>query len=238
MSVGAVSGRLTPDAFLSERLGCHAFALASGAEATLSAQDLPHAPAFVTAKVNADDTLSLARLQDLGFRVVDAALTFEGPARAAPAPSGIRAAVAGDRSAVMAIAGTAFRYSRFHLDPHVPNAVADAVKADWAGNFFSGERGTGMLVASGDEGAAARGFLLYIRQPDGRLIVDLIAVAPSAARRGLGGALMQAALGLAAPNPLVVGTQAANRASCRLYERIGLRFSRAQFVLHYHGRPV
>ena len=71
-------------------------------------------------------------------------------------------------------------------------------------------------------------------------MIDLIAVHPAHARKGHARAM----IGLAAlkgtgagqlPRGMVVGTQAANIASIRLYESLGFRLSDSKFVLHHGG---
>lgn len=227
-----------PDPWLSGLLGRPALNLVKSDQpsgdwkARLAAEDL-----FVSAKVAADKIAEASLLQDIGFRMIDTALTFEG----APAPTvdpRVRFARPEDRAAVVRIAGTSFVHNRFHLDPLVPDALANKIKAAWAENFFTGARGGGMVVAE-QEGAVV-GFLLLLWADD-VLVIDLIAVAPQAARRGLAGAM----IGFAAsngsgdvrrPQAMRVGTQAVNVPSVRLYESLGLRLTQAQLVLHHHGR--
>jgi GNAT superfamily N-acetyltransferase len=139
---------------------------------------------------------------------------------------------------VEAIAGSAFRYSRFHLDPQIPKSLADKVKAVWAGNWFAGQRGDGMVVAE-DAGQVA-GFLQLLWSGEQCLVIDLVAVRPQSARKGLSRAM----IGFAQANGtgdarraagMIVGTQAANVPSVRLYESLGFRLRQTKFVLHHHG---
>ena len=195
---------------------------------------------FATAKVAAVETAEAEALQSFGFRVVDTALSFEAESLSAPERTeGVRFARPGDRAAVEAIAGSAFRFSRFHLDPHLPRALADKVKAGWAGNWFSGARGDGMIVAEDAQGTVA-GFLQLIWGSGERLVIDLVAVRADRARRGLARAMIGHAQahgtdGSRRPRGMIVGTQAANVASLRLYESMGFRLRDAKFVLHHHG---
>ena len=230
-----------PDPWLTGILDRPAFrvdgadAPSSGWMARLKSDDL-----FVTAKVGADQVAESSLLQDLGFRTIDAALTFEASALTAPAGDPrVRFARAEDRVAVEQLAGSAFVFSRFHLDPAIPTWLAHRVKAAWAGNFFAGKRGDGMVVA--EHAGVVAGFLQLLWSPGDVLTIDLIAVAPGSARSGLARAM----IGFAAvngvgdqrrPRGFRVGTQAANTPSVRLYESLGFRLSQAQFVLHHHGR--
>ena len=230
-----------PDAWLAGILDRPAFRVdgvdtpSSGWKTRLRSDDL-----FVTAKLGADRVADASLLQDLGFRTIDAALTFEASAVTAPAVDPrVRFARAGDRAAVAQLAGSAFVFSRFHLDPAIPTWLAHRVKAAWADNFFAGKRGDGMVVA--EHAGVVAGFLQLLWSPSDVLTIDLIAVAPRSARSGLARAM----IGFAAvngvgdrrrPRGFRVGTQAANIPSVRLYESLGFRLSQAQFVLHHHGR--
>lgn len=194
---------------------------------------------FATAKLSAADTSSVNALESFGFRVVDTALSFDADAVVSVDPdSRVRFARADDAHEVEAVAGAAFRFSRFHLDRAIPVDLAHRMKAEWAANWFRGTRGDGMIVAE-DAGRVA-GFLQLLWSRDGRLVIDLIGVAAGSRARGLARAM----IGLAArqgtgdsrrPNGLRVGTQAANVPSVRLYESLGFRLSDSQYVLHFHG---
>jgi ribosomal protein S18 acetylase RimI-like enzyme len=231
-----------PDPWLTRGLGRRALRARpaagpgdAGARAALAAE-----PVFVTAKIPAAAVADGVALQDMGFRVIDAALRFAGPApRAAGDARGVRAAVPSDRAAVEALARTAFTTSRFHLDPAFPRSLAADVKAAWAGNFFAGARGDLLFVAPGDGGLA--GFLLALRH-GADWVVDLIAVDPAARGRGVGrrlmAALAAAPIDTAAPARVIAGTQAANAPALAFYGRLGLAVERAEFVLHHHGRAA
>lgn len=228
---------LVEDPWLGAVLGRRAWNAAPGGAAPLS--ELSKAGAqFATAKIDCADTGAALELQDAGFRVVDTALTFEAARADAPGASpGVRFARPGDRGAVEGIAGRAFRYSRFHLDPRLPGALADRVKVAWAGNWFAGARGDGMVLAE-DAGAVA-GFLQLLWN-GGTLVIDLVAVRPESARKGLARAMIGFAQANGTgdarrPAGLRVGTQAANAPSVGLYESLGFRLRGAKFVLHHHG---
>jgi len=193
---------------------------------------------FATAKVPTRDVGRVVELQDLGFRVVDTALIFTRGAWSGTPERGPRYARPEDRDAVTAIAERAFLYSRFHLDPAIPKAVADRIKAAWAENYFCGARGDAMVTV--EIGSQLAGFLQLLRGSNGVLIIDLIAVDPVHARKGLGRSMITFAMsnGLGdgkKPASIVVGTQAANVPSVNLYEGLGFRLNSAQLVLHHHG---
>jgi ribosomal protein S18 acetylase RimI-like enzyme len=231
--------RLERDPWLSDVLERPAWRVIDGGAGAPLADLLAGRPQFATAKLPAASTPDVHALESFGFRTVDAALTFTAEAVAAPSQSApVRFASAADREAVEAIAGRSFRFSRFHLDPALPAVLAHRVKARWAGNWFAGARGDGMVVA--EEAGRVAGFLQLLWAKDGRLVIDLIAVDEASRGRGLATAM----IGFAAahgtgdarrPAGMTVGTQAANVASVRLYESLGFRLRDAQFVLHHHG---
>ena len=229
-----------PDPWLSGIIGRSALRLATTTEAPMGdwKKRLKSDDLFVTAKLPADQVAEANFLQDLGFHIIDTALTFETPRLSAGrSDRNVRFAHASDREAVARLAGTAFVYSRFHLDPALPKALANKVKAAWASNFFAGRRGDGMVVAERD--GVLAGFLQLLWAGP-VLVIDLIAVSPQAARQGHARAMIAFAAANGTgdarrPAGFRVGTQAANAPSVRLYESLGFRFKNARFVLHHHG---
>ncbi len=191
---------------------------------------------FADCKVPTDFLAGVQYLEKRGFSLVDTNLTFEKPRTNARKENQIktaRLATPQDKKAVMELARTGFKYSRFHLDPEIPKEVADTVKAEWAGNFFIGKRGEQMVVSE-REGKII-GFLQLLK-PDGKaLIIDLIAVAPEARGQGIACEMIQFVETQNSKADLVrVGTQVANVPSIRLYEKLGFRHSSSSYVFHYH----
>jgi ribosomal protein S18 acetylase RimI-like enzyme len=210
-------------------------AVAPGEEAQ-AARALESIGGFAYSRVPTADVGLVQQLEDTGFRLVDAGITLETEAirGAADAPSAVRNARAADATAVADVARSAFRFSRFHLDPRIPGGLADEIKAQWAGNFFRGGRGDYMVVA--ERGGELAGFLQLLSAPGRVLTIDLIAVAEAHRGAGLAKAMIRfAARECGAPARLRVGTQAANVASLRLYERLGFAVAATSFVLHRHA---
>lgn len=240
MPAGATDA-LAPDPWLGAQLGCPAYRVGETGD--------PHAvralqpPCFAYGKVHVDHLDRVHRFESAGFRLTDTNVTFEKacvPHDTPPSDHGfgapVRDARTDDEDAVAAIAGTAFRWTRFHRDPAVSNACADAIKAAWVRSFFHGQRGDACLVAEYDGGIA--GFLLALVTAE-VVTTDLIAVAPQVQRRGIAQALMRA-LERRHPNARVfrVGTQLANLPSLGLYERLGYRVAGATYVFHLHRTTV
>lgn len=237
MNAVAAAPFLAPDAWLSQALGVPAFAV----RLPLLRDELARLPdgTFCFAKVAEGDAASL---KSAGFRLVDTQVTLERGADPVPAAPRIevRRAEPHDRSAVLDIAGSCFRFSRFHQDPRIGLKSAHAIKRAWAANCLEGKRGEEVLVALQQDRPA--GFLAVLLAQDAA-IIDLIGVATQSQRRGIGAALVDAFIarwrGRAAR--LRVGTQAANTASLRLYESRGFRETARTGVWHAHlrgGRPA
>jgi ribosomal protein S18 acetylase RimI-like enzyme len=190
-------------------------------------------PVFLYGKLPTDRLAAVARLEELGFHLVDTNVTFERTAAGLGGLPGMTRPVRpADRDAVVAIAASSFAYSRLHLDPAIPRAVADRSRAEWAGNFFAGSRGDHMLVAESD--GAVAGFAQLLGPLDGAVTIDLIGVAAPFRRRGIAGALIAASAGIAGTRTLRVGTQIANTPSLRLYQACGFGVVASHYVLHYH----
>ena len=235
----AAGFRLETDSWLGGILGRPAFIVSAGASGAPVADLARSKGHFATAKIAAADVRAVEALEALGFRAVDVALTFDAEhLDVAAGGAQVRFAEPGDRDAVVAIAGSAFRFSRFHLDPNLPKALAHKIKGEWAANWFNGKRGDGMVVA--EEAGAVVGFLQLRWAQDRRLMIDLIAVHPQHERRGharamIGFAALKGTGAGQLPRGMVVGTQAANVGSIRLYESLGFRLRDSKFVLHHHG---
>jgi ribosomal protein S18 acetylase RimI-like enzyme len=136
-----------------------------------------------------------------------------------------------EAAAVLAIAGSAFRYSRFHLDPLVGLDLAHHVKREWIANYVRRVRGEPLLIARAN--GRVVGFLAPI-VAHGTAVIDLVAVAPEANGRGVGSALCAAFSMRYRGMPRIVGTQIANVPSIRMYTKLGFALSKSAYVLHLH----
>ncbi len=245
-----MSWQLRPDPWLAGLLGrraCRAEFLPGGALDPFPApQALRQAleaqgPAFAYARVGADLPATWRFLEQAGFRLVEASLVLEKPCDPdAPDVAGVAVSEAApdDGPAVARLAEAAFRYSRFHADPDIPDATAAAVKRAWVENYFAGGRGDTMAVARIDGKVA--GFLLVVRAKE-TAVIDLIAVDAACRRRGAGAAMIawvQRTLADRASR-LRVATQTANLPALRLYARSGMLPVDAAYALHFHhGTPL
>jgi len=196
--------------------------------------ELVRMPGFYFAKVATDRVADVRTLTSAGFAVIDTAVTFELTHEVEVKTAiEVRECSDADGEAVLAIAGSAFRYSRFHLDPQVPLEVAHHVKREWIANYVRKQRGDALLVAH-FKGKPA-GFLAALVS-HGTAAIDLVAVAPDAHGQGIGSALCAAFAQRYAGMPRIVGTQVVNVPSIRMYTKLGYELARSQYVLHLH-RP-
>lgn len=146
----------------------------------------------------------------------------------------IRFAEPRDEAGTVILAKHCFFFSRFHLDPCIPDETADTIKAQWAGNYFRGKRGDLMIVALKD--GVVSGFLQLLRQGS-TLVIDLIGVHKEHCRLGIGGMLIEyAEVQCKDFKMLQVGTQIANAPSLRFYEKYGFLMVGSSYVFHFHGR--
>lgn len=142
-----------------------------------------------------------------------------------------------DHEKVLDIAGSCFRYSRFHLDPAVPQKTAHQIKRQWIANYIRKERGESLWVAFKEEHPV--GFLAVIAsESNGKRIhtIDLVGVSTDFQRRGIGQALVAFFVEhyKGRSDFLQVGTQGANIPSLRLYQKAGFSVTRTQYVMHMH----
>ena len=203
------------------------------------------AAGLYVARLPATDVAGAGQLTSSGFRVVETRLGFsrpiewplEGDGDEVASGVSVTAFDASWRDEVLDIAGSCFRYSRFHVDPGVGKAPADRVKREWIRSYVEGRRGDRLLVAC-DRGTPV-GFaamLLKAGAPRPAAVIDLIGIHAGAQRRGIGRHLIRSAASAYASScaSLEVGTQACNVPSIRLYERMGFRLADSAFMLHLH----
>lgn len=193
--------------------------------------------AMYFARVAPDRVDQVRALATAGFYVVDTNITLRRGQSGAIIDRGadiiVSDATERDHGAALDIAESAFRYSRFHLDPLLTKAEADRIKREWVRSYVEGRRGERLMVARQD--GEVVGFNAVLASGRVRTI-DLIAVRVDAQGRGVGSAMIAAFLS-SYPDAerFEVGTQAANVRSLALYEHFGFRIARTQLVMHLHS---
>ena len=226
---------IVADQWLGERLGVPAYTVAPADAAELSARAESGETAFYQARVDCRRTDEAIALAAAGMRVVDVNLTLERRPGLEDAAASWTIAEAGDDDwdALLDIAGSAFRCSRFHLDPDIGEDTADAIKRSWMESYRDRKRGDHVLVARQGAGPPA-GFIAVIAEPATH-VIDLVAVSADARGRGAGRALTCAFVDRAHALDVTtvrVGTQAANVPATSLYERLRFTLSASAYNLH------
>jgi ribosomal protein S18 acetylase RimI-like enzyme len=174
---------------------------------------------------------------DTGFRLVERLITYQRDLNhPAPGPSEpVRMAKETDIDGCAEIAQHAFSHDRYHADPMTKHVAAD-IKAAWTRNDLAGRADT-CFVAERDQVVA--GFNLCLLR-DEVAVIDLIATAPNAQRRGVGRDLVRAALRhyIGRATTMRVGTQASNEASLALYESEGFQMVSRQSTFHLSAKAI
>lgn len=229
--------KIETDNWLAGILGCNAYRVGLPQGGPVSVPE-KLAPGFYFAKVSTRQVEGVRALSAAGFYVVDVNTTFERtPDASLPVDVLVRDFQPEDTDAILEIAGSCFVYSRFHLDPLVPDEIAHRIKREWIANYARGARGDRLMVAELDGKPA--GFLAVLAAKVGERparVIDLVGVGKEFQGRGAGRALTQAFIRDYAGkcDILRVGTQAANIPSMRLYENCGFRMAETAYVLHAH----
>lgn len=160
-------------------------------------------------------------LQAAGFQPVETLVTLAHALADVPDVANSNVAVGKQDDAEMCatIGAEALVSSRYNADPRIDPLRAAALKAQWVRNAFAGRADAIYCTHAGGQ---VTGFNLLLSRGEDA-IIDLIAVAPSAQRRGYGRQLVQAGLAhyAARAKRMLVGTQAVNTASLALYLALG-----------------
>jgi len=196
---------------------------------------------FFYTKVDCSNVSNLRAFENSGFKIIEENITLgkEGGDSDQKDPFRhrqqyeIRWAQDEDRKFIEKIAQSSFSHDRFHQDPNIDNSLADEIKRQWAGNFFSGKRGDAMIVSTANNRPVAFLLLLLAKKHS---VIDLIAVSKEHRKKGLSKQMISYAMReLSDWNRWLVGTQSTNVPSVRLYESLGYQTMGSQYVLHRHS---
>ena len=222
------------DEWLSKILGRNVWNLVLEGDFRRKVFDLVNS-GFAYSKVDVEDLERIAFLEYLGFNLVETNVVFErraNPSLCFGAHREMRFAEERDSEAVKGIARNSFRYSRFHLDPIIPNELANRIKAEWVGNYFEGKRGDKMIVAVVN--GEVVGFLLLFFEREKSFVIDLIAVGKEFRNRGIAQSMVAYIAYDCGPIEIRTGTQIVNLPSVRFYEKNGFRMVGASYTFHLH----
>jgi dTDP-4-amino-4,6-dideoxy-D-galactose acyltransferase len=139
---------------------------------------------------------------------------------------------------VVRLAVAAGTYSRFRLDPRIPEESFERLYETWIVRSVLGDLADAVLIAGRGTGRDDPAGLITVSLAGGEGSIGLIAVDESARGQGVGSNLIHAAhrwlLGRGARSVKVV-TQLDNRKACRLYEKCG--YTHAELLHVYHFWP-
>ncbi|MGH3102481.1 MAG: GNAT family N-acetyltransferase [Gaiellaceae bacterium] len=168
-----------------------------------------------------------------GFRLMDVRVELARPAEAGGEHAAVRPFNPADVETLQQIARTSHRLTRFYADPRFPPERCDDLYDVWIARSCEGWADA-VLVA--DDGGAPVGYVsCHADDAAGRGSIGLIAVDAAARGRGLGAALVRAAVGWCGERGLrdvSVVTQGRSVPALRLYERCG--FGVAELGLWFH----
>ena len=195
---------------------------------------------LVYTKVPATSVAVGTALARHGFYPVETMLTahrdlsqFQPVMRQTSPPPRLRPATEADLPQMTALAGSAFREDRFHLDPQLPDDKASQRYQHWVENGFR----SGDHVFAFEEGATGSliGFF-HARQTDpGTIDLSLAALDPKCKGTGLGGMMYEAAVlesrerGYNTAETRIV---VSNVAVLNLFSRLGFRFRNPVVTFH------
>lgn len=180
----------------------------------------------------------MACLATAGFAFVDMAMLAFGRRldTLPPARISVRDADVADHGAIIALAGSAFAFGRYHTDARFPRDLADARYRLWATNALAADPSTNSVLVTGPVGQPT-GFVCATVEGH-RATLTLAAVDPVANPGILGPLIMVSALReLAARGARTAQARvaAANTSIMSLYSGLGFSFPDAEAVYHLHA---
>lgn len=134
---------------------------------------------------------------------------------------------------ILQIAKNAFTISRFLNDPYLPAEKAKHIYADMTRNAFGKE---GRFFVTFQEKEITAGFLLFSFNRGKSSIIELIAIDPNFAGKGIGRALLNAMeyyVAKEAVKTMKVGTQLNNTSAFNFYTSSGFNYFECSSIYHY-----
>jgi ribosomal protein S18 acetylase RimI-like enzyme len=197
-----------------------------------------------TARIPAKEHQTRWFLESQGWHVIECYVELKHTLQQfKPAPSNIeiREYQPKDLNHLATIAAHSFTEDRFHTDPDISKTHADQSRKEWVENACNG-RAKKVFVALNDN--TPIGFLLVMEKVSNDQkygVIDLIAVDKKHRGHKAGAALVHTFIQYAQSKHYthtLVGTQAHNIASLRLYEKCGFMVHNTFYTLHRHtGQP-
>jgi hypothetical protein len=206
----------------------------------LAAWEERNAVDLVSCRISAASALLADRLSGAGFRFLELQLRATLPRLSdatlrAPRLT-VRTPAPEDGPRLIEIAGTAFRFGRYHADPRFPRALADRRYQVWVEGALADRSEQTRLFVTGPVGQPV-GFV-HVVIAEGVADLRLAGVDPDdtgiAGPELFLGALKQ--LALAGVGRVTARLSAANTSAVNLYASMSFRFHEPQLVFH-RGEP-
>lgn len=195
---------------------------------------------FLYSKVPVESVLKIEFLERLNFHLIETNVTLKKSVSSRHEYRGnalVRFACPDDEDQTVELGRRGIVFSRFHLDKNFPFKMANNIKAEWVRSYFTGQRGKYMVVAV--VGDSVRGFLQLLQDDTDTLIIDLMAVDRDCRRKGIASDMIAyAEEHCEGVTHVRVGTQIANLPSLSMYEKLGFRIIKANYVFHYHSSTL
>ena len=233
--------KIIHDDWLSGILGYDVYNLNNDEAQAVIDIEMPKSKSFLYAKV-ASTRLDIVRyLELIKFNIIDVNVVFELSPTQLDTNYDENITICkieqNYESAVLDIAKSCFRYSRFHIDPYIPNVIADKIKYEWVMNYITKNRGEKLLIILKD--GRPVGFLaemLLQNSIKSISVIDLIGIDKEYQGMGLGKYLINNLIqdSFDKVDSIRVTTQVANIPSIRLYESCGFKIIQSEYVLHAH----
>ncbi|MDH4066809.1 MAG: hypothetical protein OEW19_20605, partial [Acidobacteriota bacterium] len=199
----------------------------------------------VTARVDAADLQAVSVLEDAGFRLMDALVSYfthphKEPPRAVRVVGRIRALEPQDVDEVLAVTREAYRgfRGRFQVDPHLPADRADEFYLEWARQCLSGRMADRVVVADDGQGGIYGWASTRRVEPASSVGGTTLWIGSlGACRRDMPGAYAGLIRSLAMANfeageVTETQTQNHNISTVRIYEAVGAKYVRGDYTFH------
>ena len=183
---------------------------------------------FITCKLDSNHFKESLYLQSKNFFFIDNQLTFTWKFSETKFQKICDFATIHDKDNLLKLSNF-LNNSRFHIDKNISSTESKMIKEHWIKNFFSGQRGDGLIISK--EKNIINGFLLYLKKKE-NLIIDLIVVAPKTRRKSIGKNMIFFLSSLFKGFNIQAGTQSSNSTAINFYQKLGFKLSSSKIILH------
>ncbi|MCP4569142.1 MAG: GNAT family N-acetyltransferase [FCB group bacterium] len=229
------------DKWLSEIFGYPCYQLTGEGEPPAFLKCKRHGKCFAWARVGEIETVR--GLLDFGFDSMSNSVTFSSDDNFSPSSewgcwverlesNSVFSVMAWDRMAAQ------FSHDRFHEDPKIPNEMAYKIKKRNIWDSLTDKNGKSVIVAKSRSGCLA-GMLIYESRHK-TIVIDHITTILPFKRRGFARAMIEYVVMCTGcwnnQKPIVqASTQVSNIGAVDFYSKLGMQYTGASYVLHFHG---